>query len=163
MYLNICWGSQHWLSTSFVPLNTGIGHSRDILPSQSFSVVLLFCECCSRCRLQPIWLRHYLLHGLDSVHLKILLMGMCRQCGSWCVTGHNRRKMTVWDIMCASVVLKKLNLTEIENCAAVSTCTPMLLAHPNPDPFNLTVNAWLRPATDYTSTGLVSTAQSIFH
>ena len=34
-------------------------------------------------------------HGLvDSVHLQILLMGTCRQRGSWSVAGHSHGKVT---------------------------------------------------------------------
>ena len=34
-------------------------------------------------------------HGLvDSVHLQILLIGTCRQRGSWSVAGHNHGKVT---------------------------------------------------------------------
>jgi len=32
--------------------------------------------------------------GVDSVRLHIMLMGTCRQCGSWSVAGHNHRKVT---------------------------------------------------------------------
>ena len=40
-----------------------------------------------------IWLRHHPLCGVDSVHRHILLMGTCRQCGSWSVAGHDHRKV----------------------------------------------------------------------
>ena len=46
--------------------------------------------CCSRCRL---WLCHHPLHGVDSVHLEILLMGTCWQCGLWSVAFHNHKKV----------------------------------------------------------------------
>ena len=38
-------------------------------------------------------LRHHPLRGVDSVHLQILLMGTCRQCGLWPVAGHNHVKV----------------------------------------------------------------------
>jgi len=44
----------------------------------------------------------YLLRGVDSVRLQILLMGTCRQCGSWSVAGHNHRKVIGRDPICAS-------------------------------------------------------------
>jgi len=56
---------------------------------------LLFCKCCCRCRFQPYDCCHHPFHGVDSVHLQILLTGMCRQCGSWSVTGHIHRKV-IW-------------------------------------------------------------------
>jgi len=40
-----------------------------------------------------MWLRHHPLRGVDSVHLQILLMGTCRQCGLWPVAGHNHVKV----------------------------------------------------------------------
>ena len=40
--------------------------------------------------------------GVDSVHLRILLMGTCRQCGSWSVAGHKHRKVIGRDPICAS-------------------------------------------------------------
>ena len=36
---------------------------------------------------------HHPLRGVDSVHFQILLMGTCRQCGSWSVAGHNHKKV----------------------------------------------------------------------
>jgi len=43
------------------------------------------------------------LHGVDSVHLIIfLLMGTCRQWGSWSVGGHNHWKVIARDPICAS-------------------------------------------------------------
>jgi len=57
-----------------------------------------FRECCSRCRFQPYDRRHPL-RGVDSVHVQILLMGACRQCGSWSVAGHNHRKVIGQDPM----------------------------------------------------------------
>jgi len=42
------------------------------------------------------------IHGVDSVHLQILLTGTCRQCGSRSVTGHNHRKVIGQDPICAS-------------------------------------------------------------
>ena len=62
--------------------------------------LLLFRECCSRCRFQ---LCHRPLCGGDSVHLWILLMGTCRQCGSWSVAGHNHRKVIGRDSIYASL------------------------------------------------------------
>ena len=55
-------------------------------------LLLLFRKCCSRCRFQP-YDCHYPLREVDSVHLQILSMDTCRQCGSWSVAGqnHNRR------------------------------------------------------------------------
>jgi len=46
--------------------------------------------------------RHDPLRGVDSVHLQVLLMGMCRQCASWSVAGHNHRKMIGRDPICAN-------------------------------------------------------------
>ena len=43
--------------------------------------------------LPAIWLRHHPLRGVDSVRLQILSVGTCRQCGSWSVAGHNRKKV----------------------------------------------------------------------
>ena len=54
-------------------------------------IIYLFCDCCSRCRFRP--LRYHFLCGVDSVCRKILLMGPCRQYGSWSVAGHNHRKV----------------------------------------------------------------------
>ena len=48
-----------------------------------------------------MWLRHCPLRRVDSVHLQILLMGTCRQCCSWSVAGHNHRKVTGRDPICA--------------------------------------------------------------
>ena len=64
----------------------------------------LFCECSSHCRFQPYdyCIIIHPLHGVDSVHLQILLTGTCRQCGSWSVAGHNHRKVTGRDSICAS-------------------------------------------------------------
>ena len=46
---------------------------------------------------------HHPLRAVDSVHLRILSMGTCRQCGSWSVAGHNHvRKVTGRDPICAS-------------------------------------------------------------
>jgi len=42
------------------------------------------------------------LRGVDSVQLQILLMGTCRQYGSWSVAGHNHRKVIGRDPNCAS-------------------------------------------------------------
>jgi len=53
--------------------------------------------------IRAIWLHRHLLHGVDSVRLQILLIGMCRQCGSWSVAGHNHRKVTGWDPICAGL------------------------------------------------------------
>jgi len=47
-------------------------------------------------------MRRHPLHRADSVSLRILLMGTCRQCGSWSVTGHNHRKVFGQDTICAS-------------------------------------------------------------
>jgi len=33
------------------------------------------------------------LSGVESVHLQILLISTCEQCGSWSVAGHNHRKV----------------------------------------------------------------------
>jgi len=33
------------------------------------------------------------LSGVDSVHLQILLISTCEQCGLWSVAGHNHRKV----------------------------------------------------------------------
>ena len=41
------------------------------------------------------------LHGVSSVYLQILLMGMCWQCGSWSVAGHTHRKVIGRDPICA--------------------------------------------------------------
>jgi len=49
-----------------------------------------------------MWLRHHPLRGVDSVNLQILLMGTCRQYGSWSVDGHNHRKVIGRDPMSAS-------------------------------------------------------------
>jgi len=66
--------------------------------------------CCSRCRL---WLCHHPLHGVDSVHLEILLMGTCWQCGLWSVAFHNHKKVgetpfvqvsTTWALTCPETV-----------------------------------------------------------
>ena len=38
-----------------------------------------------------------------SVHLQILLVGMCRLCGSWSVAGHNHRKVIGQDPICADL------------------------------------------------------------
>ena len=40
--------------------------------------------------------------GVDSVQVQVLLMGTCRQCGSWSVAGHNHRKVIRRDPICAS-------------------------------------------------------------
>ena len=48
-----------------------------------------------RCRFQPYdWLHHHPVRAVDSVYLRILLMGTCGQCGSWSVAGHNHGKVT---------------------------------------------------------------------
>ena len=39
---------------------------------------------------------------MQSLQIQILLMGTCRQCGSWSVAGHNHRKMIGRDPICAS-------------------------------------------------------------
>jgi len=36
---------------------------------------------------------HRPLRGVDAVRLQVLLMAICRQCGSWSVAGHNYRKV----------------------------------------------------------------------
>jgi len=36
-----------------------------------------------------------------TVHLQILLMGPCRQCGSWSVAGHSQKKVIGRDPICA--------------------------------------------------------------
>jgi len=48
-----------------------------------------------------ILLRRHPLHGVHSVCLQIL-MGLCRQCGSWSVAGHNHRKVIGQDPICVS-------------------------------------------------------------
>jgi len=54
-------------------------------------IYLLFRESGSHCRLHMT--ASYPLRGVYSVHLQILLMGTCRQCGLWSVAGHNHRKV----------------------------------------------------------------------
>ena len=53
-------------------------------------------------QIPAVWLRRHLLHGVDSVHLQILLMGTCWQSGSWSFAGHNHRKVNGRDHICAS-------------------------------------------------------------
>jgi len=40
-----------------------------------------------------IWPRHQLFHGVVSVRLRLLLVGTCKLCSSWSVTGHSHRKV----------------------------------------------------------------------
>jgi len=92
-----------------------------------YSLQSIFHGCCSRCRFQAIGLHHHHhpLRGVDSVHLQILLMGTCRQCGSWSVDGHNHRKVTgqdpfvqvstTWALTCPETVHQRPRMmTEIE-------------------------------------------------
>ena len=53
--------------------------------------------------LTSIWLRHHPLRGIDSVRLQILSVGTCRQCGSWSVAGHNRKKVIGRGPICANL------------------------------------------------------------
>jgi len=48
------------------------------------------------------WTQPMSISGVDSVRIQILLVGTCRQCGSWCVAGHNHRKVIGRDPICAS-------------------------------------------------------------
>ena len=50
-----------------------------------------------------IQLHHHLHHGVVSVRLQILSVGMCRPCGSWSVAGHNHRKVIGQDPICADL------------------------------------------------------------
>jgi len=68
---------------------------------EDWCLFILFCECCIHCRFQRCDC-HRLLCGGDSVHLQILLMGTCQQCGSRSVTLRNHRKVIGWDPICAS-------------------------------------------------------------
>ena len=43
-----------------------------------------------------IWLRHHLLPGLVSVHLQILIEGICQLCGSWSVAGRYLARPHLW-------------------------------------------------------------------
>jgi len=70
-------------------------------------LLLLFCECCSRCRFQP-----YDCVIIRSIHLQILLMGMCQQCCSWSVAGLNHKKVIGRDPICASQHDMGLDLSE---------------------------------------------------
>ena len=60
---------------------------------------LLFRKCCSHCRFQPrdcVIIRFTEYSQCQySVHLQILLMGTCRQCGSWSVAGHSTSALGV--------------------------------------------------------------------
>jgi len=40
---------------------------------------------------------------VDSVRLQMLLVGTCRQCGSWSDAGHNHRKVIGRDPICTSL------------------------------------------------------------
>jgi len=70
--------------------------STDANAADEMVIVYLFRECCSRCRFQPyrpMTASSSASWSIDSVRLQILLMGTCRQCGSWSVAGHNHRNV----------------------------------------------------------------------
>jgi len=50
-----------------------------------------------------MWLRYQLLCGVYYICLQILLVGMCRQCGSWSVASHNCKNVIGWGPTCASL------------------------------------------------------------
>ena len=70
--------------------------------------LLLFRECCSRCRFQPEWNRFSTPSNFVNV--------TCRQCGSWSVAGHNHKKVigrnfvlvsTTWALTCPETVRQR--------------------------------------------------------
>jgi len=62
---------------------------------------ILFHKCCSCCRFQPY--DCVIVRFVEQIQSTlILIMGTCRQCGSWSVTGHNHKKVIGWDCICAS-------------------------------------------------------------
>jgi len=65
-------------------------------------IILFISRVLQSLQISAIRLCHHLLRGVDSVHLQILLMGTCRQCGSWSVAGHSHRKVIGRDPICAS-------------------------------------------------------------
>ena len=62
-----------------------------------------------------IWLCHHPLCGVVSAPFQILLVGMCRLCGSWPVAGHNYRKVSGKDPICADLHDMGPDLSETVN------------------------------------------------
>ena len=88
-------------------------------------VVIIISRVLQSMQIPAIRLRHHPLRGVDSVCLQILLMGTCRQCGSWSVADHNHRKaigreplvqvITTWALTCPETVRQRPCMTrEIE-------------------------------------------------
>jgi len=112
-------GCCYWYLKLFVSLRH-FGILYISLQCTSADLPLLSRDCSSISRvlqslwIPAIWLYHHPHRGVDSVRLQILLVGTCRQCGSWSVAGHNHRKVIGWDPISFVQVCTTWTLTCLE-------------------------------------------------
>ena len=66
---------------------------------------------------------------VDSVYLQILLMGSCRQRGSWSVAGHNHRKVTGHSLLMLSSPNCLDKDTRFSSLGALHSLKPFLLTN----------------------------------